>query len=196
MTDKTSGRSGEKVGYARVSTPKQRSDSQVDDLKAAGCTKLFVDKGVTGKRADRPEFEKCLSYLRAGDTLVITRFSRAMRNIRHLLNVAHELDERGVALKVLHQEIDTSTPHGRLLFHVLAAVDEFQREIIVENTREGLETARARHGGKLPGRGPSLTLDKIETARKLYAEGSKSAQQIADIVGCSRATLYRHLTKL
>ena len=132
-----------KIGYARVSTRGQNDDSQVDDLTAYGCEKIFTDT-ASGKHAARPELDKALAYLRAGDVFVITRLSRAMRSLKHLLTLADELRERGVGLVVLKQQIDTTTPQGRLVFHLLGAIDEFQRELIVEGTREGLAAARAR----------------------------------------------------
>jgi DNA invertase Pin-like site-specific DNA recombinase len=141
-----------KIGYARVSTRSQKDDSQVDDLAAYGCDKIFTDK-VSGKVAARPELGKALAYLRGGDVFVITRLSRAMRSLKHLLALAGELRERGVSLVVLRQHIDTTTPAGRLVFHVLGAIDELQRELIIEGTREGLDAARAR--GRTGGRKPS-----------------------------------------
>ena len=127
-----------KIGYARVSTRSQNDDSQIDELTGYGCDKIFTDK-VSGKLAARPELDKALAYLREGDVLVITRLSRAMRSLKHLLALADDLRERGIDLVVLRQHIDTTTPTGRLVFHVLGAIDEFQRELIIEGTREGLE---------------------------------------------------------
>ena len=138
-----------KVGYACVSTRGQNTDNQHDELAAYGCDKIFTDK-VTGKLAARPELDKALAYLRQGDVFVITRLSRAMRSLKHLLALADELRERGVGLVVLKQHIDTTTATGRLVFHILGAIDEFQRELIVEGTREGLDAARAR--GRTGGR--------------------------------------------
>ena len=120
----------------------QNDDSQVDDLTACGCEKIFTDT-ASGKNAARPELDRALAYLRAGDVFVITRLSRAMRSLKHLLALADELRDRGVGLVVLKQQIDTTTPQGRLVFHLLGAIDEFQRELIVEGTREGLDAARA-----------------------------------------------------
>jgi len=159
-----------KIGYARVSTRNQNDDSQVDELTAYGVDKLFTDK-ASGKLASRPEFDKALEYMREGDVLVITRLSRAMRSLKHLLALSDELRERGIGLKVLKQDIDTTTPTGRLVFNILGAIDEFQRELIVEGTREGLEAARAR--GRNGGRKPK--------------------QAIAELFGVSRQTIYRAL---
>src|ERR1700683_636684 len=119
-----------KIGYARGSTHSQKEDSQVDELTASGCDKIFVDK-ASGKLAKRPELDRALEYLRACAVLVITRLSRAMRSLRHMIELAHELQEREIGLVVLKQQIDTTTPTARLVFHMLAAIDEFQRELIV-----------------------------------------------------------------
>lgn len=187
------------IGYARVSTREQNDDSQVDELIAAGCDpdRLFIDHGVSGKLASRPELDACLKYLRKGDVLVITRLSRAMRSLRDLLNVVHDLGERGIGLRVLKQELDTSTSTGRLLFHILAAIDEFQRELIVEGTKEGLDAARAR--GRVGGSKPKLTPFQRKRARELYdmkGPDGKRAHTVAEIgaiLGVSRQTIYRTL---
>lgn len=179
------------IGYARVSTHGQSDDTQLDELKAHGCARIFVDRGVSGKHAARPELDACLAYLRAGDVLVITRLSRAMRSLKHMIALAEELNERGIGLKVLKQDLDTTSATGRLVFHILAAMDEFQRELIVEGTVEGLAAARAR--GRLGGRKPSFTPHQAQVARDLHAKGELTAEEIGRVVGCSRATVYRML---
>jgi DNA invertase Pin-like site-specific DNA recombinase len=185
-----------KVGYARVSTRGQNDDSQLDELKAAGCEKIFTDK-ASGKLDKRPGWDDCLSYLREGDTLVITRLSRAMRSLRQLLAVADVLNERGIGLVVLKQQIDTTTPSGRLVFHIFAALDEFQRELIVEGTNEGLAAARAR--GRTGGRKPKLSPAKQKLAREMYdAKGDDgkrkyTVKEIGEALGASRPTVYRYL---
>jgi DNA invertase Pin-like site-specific DNA recombinase len=181
-----------KVGYARISTHGQNDDSQLDELNAAGCEKTFTDV-ATGKLAQRPELDACLAYLRAGDTLVITRLSRAMRNLREMIDLAHQLEQRGINLIVLKQAIDTTTPTGRLTFHIMAAIDEWQRELIVEGTREGLAAARAR--GRVGGRKPKLSADQITVARQLYDAREHTVEQIAAMFGVSRHTIYRALEK-
>lgn len=178
-----------KIGYARVSTKGQSDDSQVDELNAYGVDRLFVDHGVSGKHAGRPELDKALAYLRPGDVFVITRMSRAMRSLKHMVALVEDLRERGIDLIVLKQDIDTTTPTGRLVFHIFAAIDEYQRELIVEGTREGLAAAKAR--GKLGGRKPSYTADQAQTARMLHGQGQHSAEEIGAILGVSRATVYR-----
>jgi DNA invertase Pin-like site-specific DNA recombinase len=180
-----------KIGYARVSTADQNDDSQVDELKAYGCDRVFIDHGVSGKLAARPELDKCVDFLREGDVLVVTRMSRAMRSLKHMLALVDELQAKGAGLKVLKQDIDTTTPNGRLIFHIFAAIDEFQRELIVEGTNEGLAAAKAR--GKLGGRKPSYTEHQAQTARSLHAQGELTAEEIGRVIGVSRATVYRML---
>jgi len=185
-----------KIGYARVSTHSQNEDSQVDELTAAGCDKVFVDK-ASGKLASRPQLDAALEYLREGDTLVITRLSRAMRSLKHMIDLAHDLEERGIGLVVIKQQIDTTTPTGRLMFHMLAAIDEFQRELIVEGTNEGLAAARAR--GRVGGRKPKLTPKQVQVAKSMYAalgdDGKRlhTVQEIADVLKVSRPTIYSYL---
>ena len=188
-----------KIGYARVSTRGQNDDSQVDELTAYGCDKIFTDKGVSGKHAARPQLDAALAYMRKGDVLVITRLSRAMRSLKHLLALADELRKREIGLVVLKQQIDTTTPTGRLVFHILASIDEFQRELIIEGTREGLEAARAR--GRTGGRKPKLSESQQKTVRRMYeAKGPDGKRQhtvneIAEAVGVHRTTIYDYLRR-
>jgi DNA invertase Pin-like site-specific DNA recombinase len=179
-----------RIGYARVSTKGQNDDSQVDELTAYGCDKLFIDHGVTGKIAARPQLDAALEYMREGDVLVITRLSRAMRSLKHLLELAEQLRERGIGLVVLKQSIDTTSPTGRLVFHILGAIDEFQRELIVEGTREGLEAARAR--GRVGGGRAKLTAAQAREVRRLFAEGRRP-MEICELFKISRASLYRYV---
>lgn len=177
-----------------MSTRDQNPDSQRDALTEAGCDRIFVDK-ASGKVDRRPELDKALDYLRPGDTFVIARLSRVARSLRHLLDLAAQLRE--VDLLVLKQGIDTSTPGGRLQFHMFGAFDEFLRELIAEGTLEGLASARAR--GRVGGRPAVLDAHGVEMARALYemkgdhGERRYTVQQIADRLGVSRATIYRHL---
>ncbi len=187
-----------KIGYARVSTRSQNDDSQIDELTGYGCDKIFTDT-ASGKLADRPELDRALDWLRAGDVLVITRLSRAMRSLKHLLALADELRERGIDLVVLRQHIDTTTPTGRLVFHVLGAIDEFQRELIIEGTREGLDAARAR--GRTGGRKPKLSAARAATVRRMYQatgpDGRRlhTVAEIARTAGVHRTTVYDYLNK-
>lgn len=186
-----------KIGYARVSTRGQSDDSQVDELTAHGCDKIFTDHGVSGKHASRPQLDAALEYMRPGDTFVITRLSRAMRSLHQLLDVVNGtrandyqdgLKARGIGLVVLKQGIDTTTPQGRLVFHIFGAIDEFQRELIVEGTREGLEAAKAR--GRRGGARPKLNAKQVAEVKKLFAE-DRAPREICELFGISRATLYR-----
>jgi DNA invertase Pin-like site-specific DNA recombinase len=182
-----------RIGYGRVSTRDQNPDSQRDALEAAGCDRIFIDRGVSGKLAKRPELDAALDYLRPGDALVITRLSRAMRSLRHLLDLSHTLEQRGIGLVVLKQGIDTTTPAGRLAFHIMGAIDEFQRELIVEGTREGLAAARAR--GRKGGRQPKLGELQGAQVRAMYDSRERTIKEIAETFKVSEMTVYRHLRK-
>jgi DNA invertase Pin-like site-specific DNA recombinase len=181
----------ESIGYARVSTRDQHPEAQTDALKAAGCDKFFTDK-ASGKLARRPELDAALAYLRTGDVLVITKLDRLGRSVRNLIDLADALQSRGIGLRVLHQGIDTTTPAGRMFFHVLAALAEFETALLSERTLDGLEAARAR--GRKGGRKPKLTPAKLATARQLYDAKAHTVAEIAEIVGVARSTLYRALT--
>jgi DNA invertase Pin-like site-specific DNA recombinase len=179
-----------RIGYGRVSTRDQNPDSQHDALAAVGCTRIFVDK-ASGKLARRPEWDECLKFLRAGDELVITKLDRAGRSVRHLLDIAAELQEREIDFVVLQQGIDTSTPSGRLQFHVFAALAEFIGDLISEGTHEGLAAARAR--GRVGGRPAKLTDRQLKLARKMLDDREHTVVEIAETFGVSRATIYRQL---
>jgi len=187
-----------RIEYARVSTADQNPDSQADALTAAGVEKIFTDK-ASGKLASRPGWDACLAYLRDGDTLVITRLSRAARSLRNLLDVADQLRARGIDLVVLRQQIDTTTPGGRLVFHILAALDEFQRELIVEGTNEGLAAARAR--GRTGGRKPKLSPAQVRLAHQMYDETGQdgkrahTVEEIGAMLSVTRTTIYRALER-
>jgi DNA invertase Pin-like site-specific DNA recombinase len=185
-----------RYGYARVSTRSQTDDSQLDALRAAGCERIWTDT-ASGRLARRLEWNKCLDYLRAGDELVITRLSRMARSVRHLTQIAALLAEREVDLVVLKQGIDTTTPAGRFLFHVIGAMDERLADLISEGTLEGLEAARAR--GRTGGCKPKLTTLQAGVARQMYDEKGTDGKrryiiaEIAETFHVSRKTIYRHL---
>src|SRR5712692_8372986 len=136
------------IGYARVSTSDQNPEAQAARLHGHGCLRVFIDHGVTGRLASRPQWDACRAFLRDGDVLVVTKLDRIGRSVGNLVGVAGDLDRRGVDLIVLDQAINTGTPAGRMLFHVLAAIAE--HDLIPERTRDGLAAARGRHGGRLP----------------------------------------------
>lgn len=178
------------IGYARVSTSDQSVDLQRDALAAAGCSRIFEDSS-SGTVRDRPELLAAINYLRAGDTLVVWRLDRLGRSLKHLIETVQLLDERGVGFRSLHENIDTTTSTGRLVFHIFAALAEFERDLIVDRTKAGLEAARLR--GAKAGRPPALSADQIKVVRNLHSAGDTTVQQIADVVGVSRATVYRAL---
>ena len=136
-------RTGALIGYARVSTSGQLLDRQQHALAEAGCLRVFADK-LSGKDADRPELAACLDYLRPGDTLVVPSLDRLSRSLADLIAIVTTLRRQGVGFKSLHEALDTTTPGGRLVFHVFAALAEFIRELIVEGTREGLDACGCR----------------------------------------------------
>lgn len=178
------------IGYARVSTADQSTDGQLDALDAAGCERVFTDY-ASGKLARRPQLDALLDYARRGDVVVITKLDRLGRSLRDLLALVADLDDRGVDLKVLDQAIDTTGPAGKLTFAILGAVAEFERDLISERTKDGLAAARAR--GRKGGRRPALSPAKVDLARRLRDEGAHTMAEVAEMVGCSRATLYRVL---
>jgi DNA invertase Pin-like site-specific DNA recombinase len=178
------------VGYARVSAADQNADAQLDALRAAGCERIFTDR-VSGKLGHRPQLDAMLDHIRSGDVVTITKLDRLGRSVVNLVQLVAELDHRDVDLRVLHQGIDTTTPAGKVTFHVMAAIAEFERALISERTVEGLVAARAR--GRKGGRRPVLSAAEVAHARQLRAAGKHTMAEIAELVGCSRATLYRVL---
>lgn len=185
---------GVKLGYMRVSTIAQSTDTQEVDLLAAGVDpkKIYADK-LSGKDTKRPELQACLKALNPGDTLVITRLSRLARSLGDLLAILKDLESKDVTIEVIHQkDVDLNTSTGKLLISILGAVDQFQRDIIVENTREGLAVARAK--GRTGGRKPELDAKKVRFAREMRAQGS-NISEIARTLKVSRATVYRHLAE-
>lgn len=179
------------LGYARVSTAEQDAALQVDALQAAGCDRVFVET-ASGAKADRPELARVLEQLRAGDTLLIWRLDRLGRSMPELIKITNELAGRDVGLRSLQEHIDTSTAAGNLIFHVFAALAEFERALIRERTTAGLQAARAR--GRHGGRPVVLTPAKRAAAQVMYDSREHSVSAIATAVGVSRATLYRSLT--
>lgn len=178
---------GHRIGYARVSTTDQDLALQRDALAAAGCRRLFTDT-MSGAKAARPGLDECLAFLHPGDTLVVWRLDRLGRSLTDLLALAGHLDGAGVHLHSLTEAIDTATPGGRLVFTVFGALAQFERELMVERTKAGLESARAR--GRVGGRPPALTPDGVAAARTLRAQGS-SWPAIATALGVSRSTVIR-----
>jgi DNA invertase Pin-like site-specific DNA recombinase len=187
------GAGGARVGYARVSTAEQNLRRQLDALNGAGCIRVFEEK-LSGRNAERPQLWACLDYLREGDTLVVHDLSRLGRSLADLLALVAGLRRRGVGFSSLHENLDTTTPGGRLVFHVFAALAEFIRELIVEGTREGLDAARA-NGVRL-GRPPAMTPEQVRHARDLLSRPENTIASIARLLGVSRSTIYKYVPEL
>lgn len=179
------------IGYARVSTMDQNPNLQIDALKAAGCERIFTEK-ASGSHKDRPELKAALDYLREGDTLVVWKLSRLARSMTQILKTAGEMSERGIALKVLTQNINTTTPEGRLFFHMTAAFDEFQRELIIENTKAGLTAARKR--GRRGGRPNALNEKSLKHAEAMLkdTENYPFIGDVIDQLNIGRTAFYRY----
>lgn len=181
------------IGYARVSTTAQLLDRQLRALGDVGCTTVFSDQ-LSGRDADRPQLQACLAYLRAGDTLVVPSLDRLSRSLQDLITLVAQLRRRGIGFRSLHENLDTTTPGGRLVFHVFAALAEFIRELIVDGTREGLAAARAR--GVRLGRPPAMTPEQVRHARDLLARPDNTVSSIARLLGVSRSTIYKYVPDL
>lgn len=187
-----------RIGYGRVSTRDQNPDAQEDSLKAAKCDQIFIDK-ASGKLASRPELDKALIAAREGDEFVITKLDRLGRSLKNLIELSERLQRNGINLIVTDQSIDTSTPQGRMFFHILGAVAEFERELTAERTRDGLAAARAR--GRVGGRKQALKPRQVNLAQEMYDElgddGKRkhTVQDIADELGVARTTIYRYLER-
>lgn len=176
------------LGYARVSTRDQDAALQHDALEAAGCEKIFTDY-ASGVSADRPELARLWEYARPGDVVVVWRLDRLGRSLKHLTEQVEEMADAGVELRSLHESIDTTTPGGRLVFHLFSALAQFERDLIVERTRAGLAAARAR--GRTGGRPPKFSAEKRQMIVEMYRQHGYSAVQIAQMVQAHPSTIYR-----
>jgi DNA invertase Pin-like site-specific DNA recombinase len=190
---------GKLIGYARVSTRTQETDRQTADLLAAGVRRddLYADHGVSGARAERPQFDKALNALHEGDTLVVTTLDRLGRSTANMLELAKGLRERGIGLRVLNLgggDVDTGTPMGSMVFTVMAALAQMELEIKRERITDSVSKRRAA-GRDLGGRRERFTDSQIENARRLI-EAGQPATQVARDLGMSRATLYRRIGEL
>jgi DNA invertase Pin-like site-specific DNA recombinase len=179
------------IGYARISMNTQNIEHQIADLQRAGCEKIFSDEGISGASKDRPGFDACMAFLEPGDMLVVYKLDRLARSIRHLIDIVGRLNERGIAFKSISEAwLDTTNPQGRFIFHIFAALAEFERELIIERTKAGLEAAWAR--GKQSGHPFLLTGAQIEEGKQMYAEG-KTVKEIAAHLNCSPTTINRRI---
>ncbi|OZF26314.1 DNA invertase [Rhodococcus sp. 14-2483-1-2] len=182
---------GHKYGYARVSTAEQNLDLQSDALRAFGCERIFTDT-ASGSTTTRPALTELLDILLPGDVLTVWRLDRLGRNLPHLIELIADLKARGVAFASVTEQIDTTTAGGELIFHIFGALASFERQLLRERTHAGLAAARER--GKVGGRPPALTVTKKREATRMRNQGS-TIGDIAEILGVSRRTLYRHFTQ-
>ncbi len=182
-----------RIGYARVSTGSQRLERQLDALRAAGCRRIFAEK-ESGRDTDRPELAACLAFVTAGDTLIVPALDRLGRSLQDLITTVGSLRTQDVGFRSLHENLDTTTPGGRLIFHVFAALAEFIRELIVAGTHEGLAAARAR--GRVGGRPSVISPEILRSARDLLPNPEASVASIARLLGVSPGTLYNHIPEL
>ena len=181
-----------RIGYARVSTEEQNTSLQIDALKNAGCKQLFEEK-VSGKSKDRPELEVCLKVLREGDTLVVSRLDRLGRSLEHLVQIIRNLESRNIGFLSLTESIDTTNAGGKLIFHIFAALAEFERNLISERTKAGLKAARAR--GRKGGRKTKLTNSDMRKAAAMLRDPFVTKTEVARHFGVSRVTLNAGLVR-
>lgn len=176
------------IGYARVSTGDQNLEAQTDALTAAGAERIFADK-ISGSKRDRPELTKMLDQLRPGDVVVVAKYDRLARSLRNLLDLVEAIKDRGAGFRSLAEDIDTTTPAGRLIFHVFASIAQFERERIVERTKEGLQAAKAR--GRVGGRPPALTTAQKAEVRRMRDDEQRHISEIARLFKVSERTVRR-----
>lgn len=176
-------------GYARVSTEQQNLDRQIDALKLYGVDMIYNEK-MTGTKRDRPELSKLLDRITEGDTVVVESLSRLGRSTKDLIELTELFEKKGVHLVSLKESIDTSTSTGKLLFTLMSAIAQFERDVIADRTKEGLRSARAR--GRTGGR-PKTDPVAVQKAIKLYRTQQYSIKEIEDLTGVKKSTLYRNL---
>jgi DNA invertase Pin-like site-specific DNA recombinase len=180
------------VGYARVSTQLQDTELQRVALEAAGCGRLFVEK-ASGAQRDRPELAAALEYMREGDTLIVWKLDRLARSLKQLIETVEALEARRIGFQSLTEKIDTTSPGGKLVFHLFAALAEFERGLIRERTLAGLASARAQ--GRMGGRPRALDAKGLSAAKAMLQTADLTVAEVARRLNVSPATLYRHLPK-
>lgn len=181
------------IGYARVSTVDQNLDLQRDALQRAGCSQIYEDKASSRRRTGRPELDNALRSLRPGDTLVVWRLDRLSGSMADLVQIIHELGEKKIGFMSVTEQIDTTTPQGRMFFGVFAALCQYRLDVIHENTMEGLKAARAR--GRMGGRRPKLDEQAIREVEALLRDPNITVGDVAKRYEVSRATIYNALAK-
>ena len=185
---------GRLIGYARVSTPEQRLDLQIDCLKSAGCKRIFQDHGISGAKAKRPGLDDMLAALKHDDMVVVYKLDRLGRSVLHLSDLLVRFQKEGIHFCSLSEGINTATPAGQLTFHLFSAVAEFQRQIIAENTAAGLRAARKR--GTRLGRPRSLSKKQAMDAARTITQTGRCREDIAKRLGVSRMTLDRAIRRV
>jgi len=178
------------VGYARVSTQDQKPALQLDALTQVGCERIFEEK-ASGAQRERPQLLAAIDFMRDGDTLVVWRLDRLARSLKQLIETVEALEARGIGFRSVTEAIDTTTSGGRLVFHIFAALAEFERSIIRERTTAGLQAARER--GRVGGRPPAMTSEDVAVARALLADPNITTKAVARRLGVAVSTLYKHL---
>ena len=176
------------IGYARVSTDEQNLDAQTDALEKAGAERIFADK-ISGTKKNRPALTELLDHLRPGDVVVVAKYDRLARSLPDLLALVDAFGTRQAEFRSLAEDIDTTTPAGRLIFHVFASIAQFERERIVERTKEGLQAARAR--GRIGGRPPALSASQKEEVRRMRDKDVRPIGEIAELFNVSSRTIRR-----
>ncbi|OJJ12961.1 recombinase [Alphaproteobacteria bacterium AO1-B] len=177
-------------GYARVSTNDQNPQLQLDALTTAGCEKVFEEK-ASGAQRDRPQLTATIEFMRRGDTLVVWKLDRLARSMKQLIETVERLEAVGVGFRSITEAIDTTTPGGKLVFHIFGALAEFERGIIRERTQAGLKAARDR--GRVGGRPPALSSQDLAAARAMLLDPEITMEAVANRLGVAPSTLYRHL---
>ncbi|MEL6467789.1 MAG: recombinase family protein [Pseudomonadota bacterium] len=185
---------GRRIGYARVSTKDQKLRMQLDGLRDVGCAPIFKDHGVSGTKASRAGLDAMLEMLRAGDTVVVFKLDRLGRSVLHLADLLVRFQKEEIHFCSLSEGINTTTPGGKLVYHLFSAFAEFQRDIIAENTTLGLEAARKR-GSRL-GRPPVLDIETVLAAHRAVAQDGITISEAARRVGADRTTLRRAMAQI
>lgn len=182
------------IGYARVSTGEQNLSLQRTALETAGCDLIFEDRGISGTTQKRPALEEAMHAIGPGDVLMVWKLDRLGRSLPHLLQLVERLKGQGAGFRSLTEAMDTTTPGGELIFHVMGALAQFERSLIVERTRAGMQAARER--GRRPGRKPKLTPEQLTHARELLeGAAARTPGEVARLFNVDRSTLWRALKR-
>ena len=178
------------IGYSRTSTMEQNHQLQLDALMSVGCERIFQET-ASGAQRDRPELVAAIDFARSDDTIVVWKMDRMARSLKQLIETVEKLDSKGVGFKSLTESIDTTSPGGKLIFHIFGALAEFERSMIRERTIAGLRSARAQ--GRVGGRPPAMSEDDILAAKAMLTDPLITVKQVAQRLGVSVSTLYKHV---